>query len=184
MQAVDEKTPVAKAGKSIAYGESLYNEAMHFLIEEAGLLDDGLFNEWLEKMADDIRCIMPVRQSLNSQSGSGFDDNMIWLDEDKATLSFKVQRLYGGSAWAEDPPSRVRRLITNLRLYETTNPTEYLAKSYLLIQRSRGDAHQFDTFSARREDVLRQTNKGWQLARRTVYVDQTVLGLANLAIFV
>jgi hypothetical protein len=41
--------------------------------------------------------------------------------------------------------------ITNLRLHETRAPGEYLAQSYLLLRRNRGDAHVADTLSARRD---------------------------------
>lgn len=175
----------ALTGKSIAYGDAVYNEVMHFLIEEAHLLDEGLFRDWLQMLAPDVLCTMPVRQSVNRRRGTGIHEGMLWFREDMSSLSFKVKRLLEtDSAWAEDPPSRVRRMITNLRLHETDVPGEYLAQSYLLIQRSRGDAHQFDTFSARRDDILRRTDNGWQLARRKVVVDQAVLGLANLAIFI
>jgi hypothetical protein len=71
-----------------------------------------------------------------------------------------------------------------MRLHETAVPGEYLVQSYLLIHRNRGDAHHFDIFSARRDDILRQTPTGWLLAKRTILVDQASLGLANLALFI
>jgi 3-phenylpropionate/cinnamic acid dioxygenase small subunit len=190
MQSADTPQSAAPAqaspppGKRIAHGAGVYDEVMDFLIEEAHLLDEGLFNEWLQLLADDVECTMPVRQSVSRQRGPGFDEGMIWFQEDKATLSYKVQRLSGDSAFAEDPPSRTRRLVTNLRLHETAVPGEYLAQSYLLIVRNRGDAQQFDIFAARRDDVLHRTEPGWQLTKRTVLVDQSVLGMANLAIFI
>jgi 3-phenylpropionate/cinnamic acid dioxygenase small subunit len=171
--------------RAIAYGEPIYNEVMHFLIEEAFRLDEGLFPEWLQMLDENVLCTMAVRQSKRRKSGSGVSDSMLWFREDFETLSFKVQRmLETDSAFAEDPPSRVRRMVTNLRLSETNVPGEYLAQSYLLLHRSRGDAHQFETFSGRRDDVLRVGASGWQLVRRNVIVDQAVLGLANLAIFI
>ena len=77
----------------------------------------------------------------------------------------------------------MRRLITNLRLHETQTPNEYFAQSYLLLRRNRGDAHATDTLSARRDDVLRRTSEGWKVARRKILLDQSVLGMPNLAVF-
>jgi Ring hydroxylating beta subunit len=37
--------------------------------------------------------------------------------------------------------------------------------------------------TAERRDVLRRVAGGFQIARRTIYVDQSTLGLSNLAIF-
>jgi Ring hydroxylating beta subunit len=40
-----------------------------------------------------------------------------------------------------------------------------------------------DLLSVGREDLLRRTTDGWQLARRTILVDDSVLRTQNLAIF-
>jgi 3-phenylpropionate/cinnamic acid dioxygenase small subunit len=165
------------------FGEGAYNEVMHFLLEEAHLLDEGRFTEWMKLLTNDVVCTMPVRQSVHRTAGAGFSNSMNWLREDFGSLTFKVKRLHTDSAFNEDPPSRVRRIITNLRLHETKTPGEYFAQSYLLLRRNRGDAHATDTLSARRDDVLRRTGDGWRLARRTVLLDQSVLGMANLAVF-
>jgi len=170
-------------GRQVRFGEAVYNEVMHFLIEEAHLLDECLFSEWLKLLADDIASTMPVRQSLHRTQGAGFHPSMVWMHEDMASLRFKVQRLQSDSAFNEDPPSRIRRLVTNVRVHETCTPGEYLAQSYLLLRRNRGDAHTTDTLSARRDDVLRRVDGGWKLARRTVLMDQSVLGMPNLGIF-
>jgi phthalate 3,4-dioxygenase beta subunit len=37
--------------------------------------------------------------------------------------------------------------------------------------------------SAGREDLLRRSGDGWQLARRTILVDESVIRMQNLAIF-
>nr|MDP9459921.1 3-phenylpropionate dioxygenase [Actinomycetota bacterium] len=37
--------------------------------------------------------------------------------------------------------------------------------------------------SAGREDLLRRTPEGWKLARRTIMVDDSVMRMQNLAIF-
>jgi 3-phenylpropionate/cinnamic acid dioxygenase small subunit len=167
----------------IRYGDAVYNEVMQFLIEEAHLLDEGLFSDWLKILGPDFVCTMPVRQSVHRTGGSGFSNSMNWTREDLGSLTFKVKRLQSDSAFNEDPPSRTRRLITNLRLHETAVPNEVYAQSYLLLRRNRGDAHDSVSLSARRDDVLRRSTDGWKLVRRTVWMDQAVLGMPNLSVF-
>jgi 3-phenylpropionate/cinnamic acid dioxygenase small subunit len=169
--------------RQLQYGEPVYNELMHFLIEEAHLLDENLFDEWLKLLAEDIECTMPVRQSLHRKAGAGFSRSMVWMRENIGSLGFKVQRLHSDSAFNEDPPSRTRRLITNVRAHETATPGEYFVQSSLLLRRNRGDAHESETLSARRDDVLRREGDGFKLARRTILMDQAVLGMPNLTIF-
>jgi 3-phenylpropionate/cinnamic acid dioxygenase small subunit len=169
--------------RQIRYGEPVYNEVMHFLIEEAWLLDEGQFGDWLALLAEDICVTMPTRQSTHRAAGPGFSNSMVWLREDHASLAFKVKRFQGDSAFNEDPPSRTRRVVSGLRLFETATPGEYLAQNTLQLRRARGDQHVADQFSARRDDVLRRVGDNWKVARRTIFMDQSVLGLPNLSLF-
>jgi 3-phenylpropionate/cinnamic acid dioxygenase small subunit len=180
VEAIKQASAVPAQGKIIPFGEPVYNQIMQFLIEEAYLLDDGHFKEWLALLEDDMMLTMPVRQTLSRKRGDGSAKSSYWLFDDKEALVFKAERYLGDSAWADDPPSRLRRLITNLRVQQTEHPNEYLAQSYLLLQRSTSNQHQFVPFSARRDDILRKTAQGWRIARRNLQVDQAVIGQANL----
>ena len=94
-------------------------EAEEFLYREAGLLDDRRFDDWLELLADDIHYWMPIRRTTQARevdlefTGPG---GMAFFDDNKEILTLRVRRLAIGRAWAEDPPSRTRRLITNIRV--------------------------------------------------------------------
>jgi len=41
---------------------------------------------------------------------------MTHFDEDRYSLEKRVERLEGDHAWTEDPPSRARRFVTNVRV--------------------------------------------------------------------
>ena len=58
-----------------------------------------------------------------------------------------------------------------------------VVESATLLFRSRGDVREGSFVSAGREDVLRRTPEGWKLARRTILVDDSVMRMQNLAIF-
>jgi 3-phenylpropionate/cinnamic acid dioxygenase small subunit len=169
----------AGTGKSVRYGEPLYNDLVHFLIEEAHLLDTAQYKQWVELLADDLMVTMPVRQTVNRKR-TETRSQLYWLFDDKEATTFKALRYLGDSAWADDPPSRLRRMITNVRVHETAVPGEYLVQSYLLLQRNSGNQHHFATFSARRDDILRRNGTGWLIARRDILVDQAVIGQPNL----
>jgi 3-phenylpropionate/cinnamic acid dioxygenase small subunit len=44
---------------------------------------------------------------------------MAFFDDTKGTLARRVKKLATGRSWSEDPPSRTRHLITNVRIVET-----------------------------------------------------------------
>jgi 3-phenylpropionate/cinnamic acid dioxygenase small subunit len=60
---------------------------------------------------------------------------------------------------------------------------ELVARSYLLLFRSRGDVRDADLLSGARRDVLRRTDQGLRLVERVVALDESVLPTQNLAVF-
>jgi 3-phenylpropionate/cinnamic acid dioxygenase small subunit len=108
---------------------------------------------------------------------------MAHFDEDKYSLSRRIARFATEHAWTEDPPSRLRHHLTNVRTFATGDEDHLVADSATLLFRSRGDVHEGYIVSARREDLLRRIEDGWRLARRTIMVDDSVVRMQNLAIF-
>ena len=94
----------------------------------------------------------------------------------------RVERLEGGHAWTEDPPSRTRRFVTNVRAH-VAGSGELDVDSYILLYRSRADDRPAEVLSAARRDRLRAAGHGWLLARREITVDDAVLRMQNLALF-
>jgi 3-phenylpropionate/cinnamic acid dioxygenase small subunit len=86
------------------------------------------------------------------------------------------------SAYAEDPPSRVRRFVTNLSVEERDDGM-LRVRSYLLLLRSRFDDPEYVVLSAERDDLLRRVGEGFQLVSRRILVDQSTIGSNNIAVF-
>jgi phthalate 3,4-dioxygenase subunit beta len=164
--------------------DPLYWELVEFLDDEAELLDENRVAEWLALLADDIRYWAPVRVTRGRDEGSEFAASVGHFDDTYGMLQMRVAKLTSTkSAWAEDPPSRTRRFVTNVKVFETDVADEYLARNNLLLVRNRWDLPDWELISARRDDVLRRTADGWRIARRTIFIDQSTLAVANLAIF-
>jgi 3-phenylpropionate/cinnamic acid dioxygenase small subunit len=105
------------------------------------------------------------------------------MDDDYASIMGRIMRLSGKSAWSENPPSRTRRFVSNVQVFETDKPDEYASINYLLLTRNRFDDDFFDLIPSQRNDLLRAVEGGFQLVRREVLIDQAVLGTPNLSIF-
>jgi len=144
-------------------GGSLYASIVEFLYREADLL-------------------MPVRTTRMRAAGPGYSDDMDFLAEDMASLKMRIGRMETEFAWAEDPPSRTRHLITNILVEAGEGEHEARASSYFLVYRSHGDISTPNLFSGVREDVLRAVDSEWRLARRKILVDHTVMGASSLSI--
>ncbi len=159
--------------------------AHHFLVEEAAVLDAQDWDRWLELLHPDIRYVMPVR--VTTAVGAGWDEraDMAHFDEDHYSLSKRVERLKTEHAWTEDPPSRTRHLVTNVRTMptDTDDHADIRVSSYVLLFRSRGDTRPPEIVSAARRDVLTRLDGHWRLRHRHLTVDEAVLRTQNLAIF-
>ncbi|ETB35782.1 aromatic-ring-hydroxylating dioxygenase subunit beta [Mycobacterium avium subsp. hominissuis 10-5606] len=170
--------------RRVHYGEPEHFEIVEFLEDEATLLDSGKLIEWIALMAVDVRYQMPVRSTRDLIDGSEFSDGMFMFDETIMTLGIKATRLAATtSAWAEKPPSRTRRHITNIRVFRTGVDGEYEVTSSLLLLRNRYQEHNYEIISARRVDLLRRQDGELKIAKRVIYSDQASLGTQNLAIF-
>ncbi|HTX95387.1 MAG TPA: 3-phenylpropionate/cinnamic acid dioxygenase subunit beta [Mycobacterium sp.] len=167
---------------SLPFNDIRHLQAHQFLVDEAYLLDAQRYEQWLETLTDDIRYVMPVR--VTSARGTGFDTSpMAHFDEDKYSLSQRVARMGTEHAWAEDPPSRLRHFITNVRTFECDDDAHLSVESAELLFRSRGDVNESALLSCGREDLLRWCGDCWKLARRTIIADESVLRMQNLAVF-
>tara|TARA_B100001146_G_scaffold220269_1_gene228734 strand:- start:1342 stop:1887 length:546 start_codon:yes stop_codon:yes gene_type:complete len=168
----------------------LKNEIEAFLFEEAEILDDRNFADWLDLLTDDIRYWMPMRRNVKSNemnrefTREGQDIN--WFDEGKETLERRVNQILTGVHWAEEPLSRIRHLITNVQLLNatpsTSDPSEVSVRCRFLVYRNRVET-ETDFLIGKREDTLRKVNGDWKIAGRKITLDQSVLLAKNLTFF-
>ncbi len=159
-------------------------EVLDFLYHEAELMDDGRLEDWLALLTDDVQYRMPVRLTRERTSPSDRSQEMQFFWDDRSTLELRVRRLRTDFAWAEDPPSRARHFVSNVRIAPRAGPDELDVRSYVLVYRNRGDTARHELISGERRDMLRRSGGAWKLARREVIVDQASLANQNLAIFV
>lgn len=166
---------------------SLQAAVEQFLYHEAELLDDNRLEEWLQLLADDVDYRAPVVTTRRRGDAAPAEHQMFWFEDNLASLRLRVRRLGTDVAWAEDPPSRTRRLVGNVRVQSvdgsSTPARELEVKSNLLVFRNRGADAGYELAAAERHDRLRTDGDGWRLVRRVVHFDQATLGLQNLAIF-
>jgi 3-phenylpropionate/cinnamic acid dioxygenase small subunit len=155
------------------------------LFREAALLDAYDYRAWLEMLTDDIIYWMPIRSTRTTDDkASEFTayGEGAFFDDDRRALELRVEKHFSGSAWAEDPPSRTRHCIFNIRILEKHAGDEVTVASNTIVYRSRLDDDE-NWWVGRRVDRLRRVDGRWRIARREIYLDQTVLTTKNLSTF-
>ena len=170
----------------------IHFEVEQFYYEEAELLDDGRFADWLELLADDVDYWMPTRTNrLRRQQALSIAarGEAAFYDETKESLAWRIRRFDSGMAWAEDPPSRTRHLVTNVVAHHVDRDVQagftaddLEVRSAFLVYRNRLQREE-NIFAGRRVDILRRTDEGLRVARRVILLDQNVLQAKNISTF-
>lgn len=158
-------------------------ECARFLSHEAEALDRRQFDAWLALMHPQIDYRVPVRTTRLVQDGDGFSGVAYFMKEDHGTLSLRVKRLKSEYAWAENPPTRTRRLIANVRVGDVSRKDEREVTSNFAVYCFRGDDPVPAVLTGERQDVLAADAGQWRLKKRLVLLDTTVLGMESLSIF-
>jgi benzoate/toluate 1,2-dioxygenase subunit beta len=137
-------------------------EIEQFLYKEARLLDTQKFEEWLDLFTEDACYWVPA----------GHDDidpttHVSIIHDDKTAMARRVKRLRSGYAYAQDPASRVHRIVSNVELGATNDASEGLAVNsmMLLVELAR---HRQTIHSARCEFSLARHPEGWRIRRKKV----------------
>lgn len=155
-----------------------------FLFREAEILDDRRFHDWLDLLTDDVTYRMPTRINRGRRQTQELSqpNEMAHFDDTKQTLEFRVARLDTSFAWAEQPSSRSRRIIGNVRITESEVRGELHVKSNVICHVNRNDTDT-ETWALERHDVLQADGDGWRIAERTIIPDQTVVLANSISIF-
>lgn len=167
---------------------ALQHEVTAFLNEEAELLDEGRLREWLDLLTDDVVYQVPIRITKEHGNGegsrvTGVMEDSFHLDEDRDSLEMRVDRIETGFAWAEEPPTRLRHVIGNVRVKTTHDPDRVEVRSNLLLYHARWDRPDYNVLSGERRDVLVREDGDWKLSQRLVVLDNTVIPTLNLSFF-
>jgi 3-phenylpropionate/cinnamic acid dioxygenase small subunit len=167
----------------VPLGSEIYNRILETLYDEAAALDERRFDDWVAMLHPDLIYTAPIRLT---RTGPNRDRDimrtMMHFDDDYASILMRTGRL-SKSAWAEDPPSRCRRFVTNVRVAETETPDEYEVVSYLYVERSRGENWVNEKLTCERRDLWRFVDGEYKCAKREIICDQATLSMANFAIF-
>ena len=163
--------------------EQIERACTSFLFHEAELLDRRKFWDWLNLLSQEIEYKVPVRTTRSSGQGEGFSETAFFLNEDYGSLKLRIARLDSEYAWAENPPTRTRRMVSNVRVADAEQAADRAVSSNFVVYCYRGDSATPRLLTGERQDLLRAERGQMRLYRRLVLLDTTVLGMDSLSIF-
>jgi benzoate/toluate 1,2-dioxygenase beta subunit len=136
------------------------SEAEDILYREARLLDNRRYREWLELFGENGRYWIPC-------NGEGTDPEreITLVYEDLPKLRDRIERLASGMAHAQTPPSRTKRLISNVEVDNTSEDAATVSSGFILYELRRSKER---VFAGRYEHSLRRIDGNWKIATKKV----------------
>jgi 3-phenylpropionate/cinnamic acid dioxygenase small subunit len=157
-----------------------------FYFTEATILDERRLDEWLALWNPEAaQYWAPVRRTREGENDFTSPGELGLFEDDFMTLALRVAAMKAPSAWAESPPSRTRRLITNVQAARTGD-AGVAATSNFLLYRSRLESVEH-LFFGRRTDRLEQTDgadgtPAWRIRERLVLLDHSSFRTDNISV--
>jgi 3-phenylpropionate/cinnamic acid dioxygenase small subunit len=147
----------------------------NFLYREARLMDENAYDEWLSLWTDDGLYWVPANEDeIDPQH------HVSIVYENRAHLEDRVARLKSGAAHAQDPRSRMRRVVSNIEIEEGDANEVTVYSNFNLTELRRTTQR---TFAGRTIHKLRPNGDGFKIAYKKVLLvnnDQVIMNLTFL----
>ena len=148
----------------------------NFLYREARLMDEHAYDEWLSLWTDDALYWVPCnRDDIDpTREVSIIYDNRTRLED-------RVVRIKSGAMYAQEPKSRMRRVVSNVEIEEGENGEVTVYSNFNLteLRRSRQD-----TFAGRTIHKLRPEGVSFKIAYKKVLLVNNNEVIDNLTFLV
>jgi p-cumate 2,3-dioxygenase beta subunit len=141
-----------------------------FFYHEAALLDAWDLDGWMDLLCDDARYLVPP----NDVPDGNPDTTLFIIADDMDRIRGRVKRLKSRDAHAEFPPSRTRRLITNVRVLKQGDAELTVTANFSVHRFRRGGKG--GEYVGHYVYKLRIEGDGFRIAERRAVLDAEELG--------
>jgi p-cumate 2,3-dioxygenase subunit beta len=145
-------------------------EVEDLLYREAELLDGWQLDEWLTLLTDDASYYVPP----NDKPDADHRYTLFTIADDIVRLRERVIRLKDPNCHAEYPPSRTRRLITNVRIAGVDGDAINVVANFVVYRYRRGEPAR--VFVGHYRHVLRRVGGALKFFERRAILDAEELG--------
>jgi p-cumate 2,3-dioxygenase beta subunit len=164
MTAIDSDDATSQGAASITLPE-----VERLFVKEAALLDQWKLQEWLSEMlTDDAQYLVPSLDSPDSDHRTA----LFLVADTYQTLASRVGQMLGRSAWAENPRSRTRRLVTNFDIVESHGASAKVTANFAVWRFHRD---QTDVYVGRYVHLVARIGDHWRIRERRTILDMETL---------
>jgi len=143
-------------------------EVEDLLYEEAALLDEWRLDDWLELLTENAVYEVPPTDVPEGDSRN----TLFIIADDAVRIRSRVKQLLGKSAWAENPRSRTRRIISNVRVLGVEHENTLVTANFV-VHRMRYES--VDTYVGRYNYKLVRREGALKIRERRAVLDNEAL---------
>ena len=140
-------------------------EAEDLLFEEADLLDQWRLQEWLALYTADASYLVP---STDLPPGADPAKSLFYIADDRARMHERVVRLMKKSAHSEQPRSRTRHLVSNVRVAASQDDETPVSAAFVTFRTKHAVT---DTYMGRLLYRLRRVDGQWRIREKRCELD-------------
>jgi p-cumate 2,3-dioxygenase subunit beta len=140
-----------------------------FLWAEADLIDQWRLDEWLALFTDDAHYYVPP-SDVNGDTANP-DTSLFYIMDDRNRMQERVIRLNKIGAHSEQPRSKVRHMISNVRVHRESDVIH--ARSSFAVWRNKDNTS--DVFVGHYLHALVEVDGGFRINKKTCVLDMEAL---------
>ena len=138
----------------------LLREVQQFVYREARFQDEHSYDDWESLWTDDAVYWVPANGDATDPARE-----MSVIFDNRSRIATRVRQLQTGKRHSQSPPSRVRRVISNVELLGEEDGDVLVGANFVVYEsRERG----VTLWAGRTEYRLRPTEDGLRMARKKV----------------
>ena len=150
-----------------------------FLYKEARLADEHAYDEWLALWCEAPAPLIywvPVNEDDYDPT-----HHLSIIYDDRERLCDRLDRLKSGAAWAQEPRSRMRRLIGNIEIGAVVDGVAEVSSNFILGESRRGKQR---SFYAQQSLHLHATPAGLRMATKKILLIDNDEPIHNLTFLI
>jgi len=157
-----------------------YRAVVEFIHREARLADEARYAEWHALWTDDGVYWVPA----TTDPAADPEKHLSHIYDNRTRLDTRIKLLQTGHRYSQEPPSLMRRLISNIEVEQAENGEFVAASNFLLAELSVQAKHEMHWWVGRTTHRLRRVDGALKMSQKKVVLVNAAEPLPNLSFLI
>ena len=157
-----------------------YHAVVEFLHREARLADEARYAEWHALWTDDGVYWVPA----TTDPAADPEKHLSHIYDNRTRLDTRIKLLQTGHRYSQEPPSLMRRLISNVEVERAENGEFVAASNFILAELSVRAKHEMHWWVGRTTHRLRLVDGALKMSQKKVVLVNAAEPLPNLSFLI